>query len=149
MKVSVLVAQSCPTLCDPVDCSRQAPLSIGFSRKNARVGCHALLQGIFPTQGSNLCLLHCRQILYHLSHQGKPRLLERVTYPFSRGLPDPDMKLGSPALQTDSLSAELPGKIIVNFPISLFVLRGEAETLQDWFFFFFFFMDLLACQMEN
>ena len=38
--------------------------------KNTGVGCHSLLQGIFPTQGSNLGLLHCRQILYHLSHQG-------------------------------------------------------------------------------
>ena len=33
------------------------------------MGCHSLLQGIFPTQGSNLGCLHCRQILYHLSHQ--------------------------------------------------------------------------------
>ena len=38
--------------------------------KTTRVGSHSLLQGIFPTQGSNLGLLHCRQILYHLSHQG-------------------------------------------------------------------------------
>ena len=37
-----------------------------------RVGCHALLQGIFPTQGWNPGLLHCRQILYQLSHQGSP-----------------------------------------------------------------------------
>jgi len=35
------------------------------------VGCHALLQGIFLTQGSNLCFLHCRLILYHLSHQSE------------------------------------------------------------------------------
>ena len=41
-----------------------------FSRQNTGVGCHALLQGIFPTQGSNPGLPHCRQILYHLSHQG-------------------------------------------------------------------------------
>ena len=34
--------------------------------------CYSLLQGIFPTQESNLSLLHCRQILYHLSHQGSP-----------------------------------------------------------------------------
>ena len=40
--------------------------------KNTGVGCHALLQGIFPNQGSNLGLQHCRQILYHLSHQGSP-----------------------------------------------------------------------------
>ena len=38
--------------------------------KNTRVGCHALLQGIFPTQGLNPGLPHCRRILYHLSHQG-------------------------------------------------------------------------------
>ena len=37
--------------------------------KNTGVGCHALFQGIFPTQGSNPDFLHCRQILYHLSHQ--------------------------------------------------------------------------------
>ena len=40
--------------------------------KNTGVGCHALLQGIFPTQGLNSCLLNCRWILYHLSHQGSP-----------------------------------------------------------------------------
>ena len=38
--------------------------------KNTGVGCHFLFQGIFWTSGSNPCLLHCRQILYHLSHQG-------------------------------------------------------------------------------
>ena len=37
------------------------------------MGCHFPLRGIFPTQGSNLGLLHCRQILYCLSHQGSPR----------------------------------------------------------------------------
>ena len=42
-----------------------------FPAKNTGVGCHFLLQGIFPTQGSNLCLLHFRQILYHLSLQGR------------------------------------------------------------------------------
>ena len=39
---------------------------------NTGVGCHSLLQGIFPTQGLNPGLLCCRQILYHLSHQGNP-----------------------------------------------------------------------------
>ena len=39
---------------------------------NTRVGCHFLLQGIFPTQGSNPGLLHCRQTLYQLSHPGSP-----------------------------------------------------------------------------
>ena len=57
--------------------------------KNTGVGCHILLQRIFPTQGWNSGLLHCRQILYHLSHQGSPRLLEWVAIPFSRGFSQP------------------------------------------------------------
>ena len=40
--------------------------------KNTEVGSHSLLQEIFPTQGQKPGLLHCRQILYHLSHQGSP-----------------------------------------------------------------------------
>ena len=40
---------------------------------NTGVGCHSLLQGVFLTQESNLGLSHCRQILYHLSHQGSPK----------------------------------------------------------------------------
>ena len=57
--------------------------------KNTGVGCHALLQGIFPTQGSNPGFPHCRQILYHLSHQGRPWILEQVAYPFSRWCSQP------------------------------------------------------------
>ena len=53
--------------------------------QNTGVGSHSLLQGIFPTQGSNPGLPYCRQILYPLNHKGSPRILERVTYPFSRG----------------------------------------------------------------
>ena len=49
------------------------------------VGSLSLLQGIFPTQGSNPDLPHCRQILYQLSHKGSPRILEWVGDPFSSG----------------------------------------------------------------
>ena len=52
--------------------------------KNTGVGCHCLLLGIFPTQGSNPGFPHGRQILYQLSHQGSPRILEWVAYPFSK-----------------------------------------------------------------
>ena len=62
-----LVAKSCLTLATPWTVALQAPLSMDFPGKNAGVGCHFLLQGIFLTQGSNSGLLHCRQILYHLS----------------------------------------------------------------------------------
>ena len=46
--------------------------------KKTGVGCHALFQGIFPTQGSNPGLSHCRWILFPQSHQGSPRILEWV-----------------------------------------------------------------------
>ena len=51
--------------------------------QNTGVESHSLLQGIFPTQGLNPGLPHCRQILYQLSHKGSPRILEWVAYPFS------------------------------------------------------------------
>ena len=66
--------------------------------------------GIFPTQGSNPGLPNCRWILYHLSHQGSLRILEWVACFFSRGLPHSGTKLGSAALQVDSLPVELPRK---------------------------------------
>ena len=63
------VTQSCPTLCDPMDCPWN---SLG---QNTRESGLSLLQGIFPTQGSNPGLLHCRWfswIIYQLSHQESP-----------------------------------------------------------------------------
>ena len=71
--VCVLVIQSCPTLCDPMDCSLPVSSGMEFSRQNTRVGYHSLLQGVFPTQGSNPVHLHCKQNLYCLSHQGNYR----------------------------------------------------------------------------
>ena len=63
-KVKVKVAQLCPTLWDPM-------------------GSLSLLQGIFLTQGLNPGLPHCRQMLYQLSHKGRPRILKWVASPFS------------------------------------------------------------------
>ena len=66
-----LVGQLCPTLCDPRDCSPPGSSVHGDSPgKNPGVGCPARLQGIFPTQGLNPDLQHCRRILCHLSCQG-------------------------------------------------------------------------------
>ena len=71
--LSVWVAQSCLTLCYPVDCSPPGSSVHGDSPgKNTGVGSHSLLQRTFPIQGSNPGLLHCRQILYCQSHQGSP-----------------------------------------------------------------------------
>ena len=60
-----------------------------FPGKNTGAGYHALLEGVGTTQESNPGLPDCRWILYHLSHQGSPRILEWVTYPFSRGSSQP------------------------------------------------------------
>ena len=79
MKVKVLLAQWCLTLCDPMDCGLCPWYSPG---QNTGVGSYSLLQGIFLTQGSNPVLPHCRQILYQLRLKGSPRILEWVAYPF-------------------------------------------------------------------
>ena len=76
----VKFAQSCPTLWPH---GLYSPWnSLG---QNTGMGSFCLLQGIIPTQGSNPGLLHCRQILYQLSHKRSPRILEWVAYPFSSG----------------------------------------------------------------
>ena len=68
-----LVAQLCLTLCNPIDCSPPGSSVHGNSPgKNTGMGGHSLLQGIFSTQRSNPGLLHCRWILYHLSHWESP-----------------------------------------------------------------------------
>ena len=66
------VAQLCPTLWDP-----RLLRPWDFPGKSTGVGCHFLLQGIFLTQGSNPGLLHCRQMIYPLSHQGSPEKIQQ------------------------------------------------------------------------
>ena len=70
------------TICDPMDFSLTGFLHPwDFPGKSTGVGRHFLLQGIFPTQGSNPGLPHCRQMLYRLSHQGSPQT--GLVIPFS------------------------------------------------------------------
>ena len=73
--MKVKVAQSCLTL--PPHGLQPARLLCPWNTpgKNTGVGCHSLFQEVFLTQGSNLGLAHCKQILYHLSHQGHPHPL--------------------------------------------------------------------------
>ena len=92
----------------------------GSPDKNTGLGSHHFLQGIFPTQGLNLDLPHCSRILYLLSHQGNPWILEWVAYPFSRGSSWSRNQTGVSCiasrffffffLQADSLRGEPPGK---------------------------------------
>ena len=67
-KVEVNVTQSCLTLCDPMDYTLH-----GILGQNTGVGSRSLLQRIFPTQGSNPGLPHCRWILYQLSYKGNQK----------------------------------------------------------------------------
>ena len=68
--VCVLIAQSCPTLCDPMDYRLPGSRIHGILQARILKGVAVPFQGILQTQGSNSGLLHCRWILYHLSHQG-------------------------------------------------------------------------------
>ena len=73
------VASVCLTLRPSEPYSRKAPLSWDSAGKNTGVGCHALPQGIFPTQGSNLCLPHCGRALYRRSQQGRSNMTATAT----------------------------------------------------------------------
>ena len=98
------VSHSCPTPCDPMDCSLPGSSVDGVSPgKNTGVGCHFLHQGIFPMQGSNLDLPHCRQTLYPLSHQGcsgeRIHLSMQKTWIRSLGREDPlEKEMATPSI---------------------------------------------------
>ena len=99
-----LVAKSCPTLCDPLDYTVHCILQ-------ARILENILPSpGIFSIQGSNPGLTRCGKTLYQLSHQGNPIILEWVACLVCRRSSRPRNESGSPALQADSLPAELRGK---------------------------------------
>ena len=68
-----LVVQLCPTLCDPTYCSSPGSSIPGiFQARKLKWVAIPFSKGIFPSRGLNQGLLHCRQILYHLGHQGSP-----------------------------------------------------------------------------
>ena len=70
----VIVAQLCPTLCDSWTVVCQAPCLRNSPGKITRMGCHSFFHRIFLIQGSNPGLLHCRQVIYHISYQGSSNL---------------------------------------------------------------------------
>ena len=78
--------------------------------QNTGVGSLSLLQGIFPTQGSNPGLPHYRWVLYQLSHKGSPRILKWVAYPFSSGFSQSRNRTRVSCIAGDSLPTELSGK---------------------------------------
>ena len=136
----MLVPQSCLTPCDLIYSPLGSSVHLLWDSpgKNTRGDRHSLLQGIFPTQGSNPGLLNCRLILYHLSHQeifGKSESHSVVSdslqhhatpwtiqsmefsrpeycsgFPSPGDIPNPGIEPRSPTLQVDSLPAEPQGK---------------------------------------
>ena len=97
--MKVFVSQLRPTLWDPMDCNRpdssmeENPWN--SPGKNTEVGCHLLLQGLFPTQGLSPGLLHCLQILYCLSHPGSLKVFvgRKATTNLDRVFKSRDMTL--------------------------------------------------------
>ena len=79
------VAQSCPTLCDPMDYTVHGILWARVLEWGAFTFSQDLL---------NPGLLHCRRVLYQLSHRGSPRILVWVAYPFSSGSSRPRNRTG-------------------------------------------------------
>ena len=126
-RYACLVSQSCPTLCSPLDCSPFRLLhSWDFSGKNAGVGYHFLLQGIFPTQGLNLhllCLLHSRQRLYLLRHQGSSESEKTHMVSFRSLVQDRQPRLGVSCYRTCVYSAFWPLLLSLFFFFSKYLLN--------------------------
>ena len=93
--------------CDPMDCKSASLLGPGdFLDKNTGVGCHFLLQQIFPTQGLNPCLLHWQVDSIPLSHQESPAveysaIKKNETMPFAATWTDTEMLIRSEVSQTE------------------------------------------------
>jgi len=100
------------------------------------VGILSLLQGIFPTQGSNPGLPHCRRILYQLSHKGSPGKLEWVAYPFSWGFSQPMNQTGVSCI-AGGFFTKLSGSPTVDWRVA----KGKRRKVGGFFpptsFFFF------------
>ena len=83
-----LVAQLCQTLCDPMDCSPPgSSVRVIFQARILEWVAMPSSRGSSQPRDRRAGLPHCTQILYYVSHQGRPRILEWVAYPFSRESP--------------------------------------------------------------
>ena len=111
------VAQLCPNLCDPMDCS---PLG------------HSLLQGISPTQGSSPGFPHCRWILYCLSHQGSPKIMKCVAYPFSRESSQPSNWTGLSCIAGRFFTSWVTGNSILSPYLPLNMWSGFHNYSYDF-----------------
>ena len=112
----------------------------GFPGKNTGVGWHFILQGIFPTQGSNSGLLHCRQTLYRLSHQGRAMF-------FHNYLEKKKIKTSSSLVNTVSVSLRFVlgrkhfhlivyGEKILANQLLIMISKSEWDLTQNWLNFY-------------
>ena len=129
LESKVKVPKLCPTLCNPVGYTVHGMLQ-------ARIlewimDSYSPFQGIFPTQGWNPVLPHCRRILYQLSHKGSKTTLEWVAYPFSSESSWSGIELVSPALQVDSLPTELSGKPMQEIQKMWVQSLGREDPLEE------------------
>ena len=128
--VQCLVAQSCLTLCDPMDCNPSGSSVLGESPgKNTGVGCHALLQGIFTTQGSRII-----GRFFSIWAMGEAQeYWNGYPIPFPGYLPNPGIELGSPALQTALYQLSYQGiqfhYIYMSYFLYVFVCRLALRLL--------------------
>ena len=140
--VLCLVSWWYPTLWDPMVCS--LPGSSVHGILQARILEWVAMpssRGSSQPRGSNPGLPHCRWILYFLSHQGSPEYWRGWPIPSPGNLPDPGIELGSPELQVDSLSAELPGKpwylsyYLLNWEIFILFQIKTTKCTYFWLYF--------------
>ena len=122
--VLCLVAQSCLTLCIPMDCSPAVSSVHGIFQEEYWSSLPCPSPEDLPNPGIEPCdRTHCRQIFYHLCHQGSLRILEWVTYPFSRETSWPRNRTRVSWILVDSLPAKLRGK-----PHSIATHTPEKQT---------------------
>ena len=104
--------------------------------QNTGVGSLSLLQGIFPTQGMNPGLLHCRQIPYQLKHWKSPRILEWVPYPFFRGSSWPRKLTGVSCITSGFFTSWATREAITSIKWCNHLYNDLSELLSCFFFFF-------------
>ena len=144
--VLCLVIQSYRTLWDHMDCSlRGASVHRDSPGQKPGGGCHALLQGIFPTQGSNPGLLRCGQILYQLSYQGNTLNVVNtnlLSHSFCRS----EVQEGSS--ESSCLGTQ---KTEVSLEYILLVLHSLLDTLEKIFFqpIWVCWLNSISCDFRN
>ena len=121
-----------------------------FLGKSTGVGCHFLFQGIFPTQGTNPGLPHCRKMLYHLSHQGTSRhpkhlLISWLQSPSAVILERPKIKSDTVSTVSPSISYEVMGSDAMIFIFWMLSFKPTFSLSSFTFIKRLFSSSLLSC----